>query len=462
MQRIVLFLTTLLLLSFFDAEAQRRGSSTYESLLRQSDQPSAYSDHIIIPGSDSTSVVGITFRLEYDFIPFLRKRPNMESPSDSFEYFSPVQMSAEIYEGEARRSRRSNSPSGVSIFRETWSDTVWVKTFEDTRSRFDHVQGFMHTELEPGNYHYQLQLARGGSEREQPSQVRSFVIPGSDIDEKNEFILLSNFDMGDNTADATLLNYASNVLYGQDYTLLFKLPDSNPVSDRYRLEIRMGDEDNDQGEVVFSETVAGNQIFNVSSSSLTGDKEEIRLTLQKDSDGQSYAFITVPNSEFQNAEYTLTVRDTESDNTIAQKTIRSRWIDMPVSLYSLDVSIDMLRFIIDESELKEINSGSSSEREQKFREFWTERDPSPETEFNELMTEYYSRIDYAYQNFSSFQTPGYDTDRGKSYILYGPPSNIDRQLLPNQPTREIWEYPNRELVFEAVDGLGEFRLISES
>jgi len=79
-----------------------------------------------------------------------------------------------------------------------------------------------------------------------------------------------------------------------------------------------------------------------------------------------------------------------------------------------------------------------------------------------LMAEYYQRIDYSYQNFSSLQVPGYESDRGRAYILYGPPNNIDRRLLPNQPTREIWEYPNRELIFEATSGLGDFKLISES
>ncbi len=387
----------------------------------------------------------------------------MDAPDNTYEYFSPVRMGLEIYEGEARQGRRSNTPSGISIFRDTWSDTVWVETFEDTRSRFNHVQGFMNTELQPGTYHYQLQLARGGSERERPSQVRTIVIPEVGSTEKTEILLLNELTSGSNHAEATLLNYGSNVLYGQNYTLLVRLPqNANGTPNRYKVNIQKSGETQSDSAPVFSESISTDQIITAGSSELFQQNDEIKLRLNPGDNGTQYAFIRVPNSEFENSGYKISFVDTESDSTFAERTVQSRWIDMPVSLYSLDVSINMLRFILSDRELREMNSGSQAERERKFREFWAQRDPTPDTEYNELMAEYYRRIDFSFQNFSSLQTPGYDTDRGKAYILYGPPVSIDRRLLPNQPTREIWEYPNRELIFEAVSGLGDFRLISNS
>ena len=135
---------------------------------------------------------------------------------------------------------------------------------------------------------------------------------------------------------------------------------------------------------------------------------------------------------------------------------------MPTSLYNIDVAVDMLRFILPENERRELASGSAADKERKFRQFWAERDPTPETEFNELMAEYYRRIDYAYKNFSSLQVPGYDTDQGQTYILYGPPLSVERRLPPNSPAREVWEYPGRTLIFEATTGFGDFKLISDS
>jgi GWxTD domain-containing protein len=117
---------------------------------------------------------------------------------------------------------------------------------------------------------------------------------------------------------------------------------------------------------------------------------------------------------------------------------------------------------VSDSELERIDSGSDAEKERKFRQFWAQRDPTPDTEFNELMSEYYERIDYAYREFSSMQEPGYESDRGQAYILYGPPTDVERRFPTNAPTREVWEYPNRTLIFEATSGFGDFRLVSES
>jgi len=132
-----------------------------------------------------------------------------------------------------------------------------------------------------------------------------------------------------------------------------------------------------------------------------------------------------------------------------------------VSLLNLNIAIDMLRFMVSDKKIEEIKSGSSAEKERKFREFWKERDPTPDTEFNELMTEYYDRIDYAYREFTTPQNPGFETDRGKAYILYGPPNEKERRLPTDAPAREIWYYDNRTLVFEATTGFGDFKLVAE-
>src|SRR5690625_5707305 len=106
---------------------------------------------------------------------------------------------------------------------------------------------------------------------------------------------------------------------------------------------------------------------------------------------------------------------------------------MPTSLYNIDVAVDMLRFILAENERRELASGSAADKERKFRQFWAERDPTPETEFNELMAEYYRRIDYAYKNFSSLQVPGDETDQGQTYILYVRTVRVGRRSAPTAP-----------------------------
>jgi GWxTD domain-containing protein len=120
----------------------------------------------------------------------------------------------------------------------------------------------------------------------------------------------------------------------------------------------------------------------------------------------------------------------------------------------------MLKYILSKNELERIKRGSEEERERKFREFWEQRDPTPNTVYNELMAEYYRRIDYAFKEFGSQENPmGHENDQGEVYIKYGPPNEKERIFPPNGKTREIWKYSDRTFVFEASTGFGDFVLV---
>lgn len=451
---------------------QRRGSA-YQALLVRTDRPHAYFDHITFPAGDGTSQFAFLFRLDYDSVPFLKTNSKVEAPSPDAEYYSTIQIGVEIFEGPVSRSRNSsNIPT--SIFRDNWQDTLWVNSFEKTKSRTDYVQGLVTTELDAGEYHYELQLpgqnmpavsgnrSRGRMPGNMPSTRRNVIIPGDDGAEQPDFILLKSFQTDERSFSATFLNYGDNVLYGQDYSVLIRIPSGEDASSLnlniYRLT---GGANADSEELRHSQQISSGNIVQLSNISLKHSNDEIGLQANISDEGTTYAYIQIPNNNFENSIYKLVLENNNSDEILGEKRIQSQWLDMPVSLYNLDVAIDMLRFIVSDEKLNEINSGSDSARERKFREFWAERDPTQDTEFNELMTEYYKRIDYAYNEFSSLQVPGFNTDQGRAYILYGPPNQVDRRMPTNGPTREIWEYPNKTLIFEATTGFGDFKLISE-
>lgn len=463
------YLTLLFLLLFFFkpaiSEAQQRDvqqrGTTYESLLQRSDQPSSYISHVILPDQDGSATVSVMFRLDYDLIPFLRVRPEITEAPEEAEYFAPIQMGLEIYEGSHRRSRRS-SQQERSVYRDSYQDTIYVDSFDDTQSRLDHVQGFVSTELQPGEYNYELQLRRAQSTREQSSTRRNINVPDYDTLSYAGMILLSDFQQHDDTRTGSFLNYGENVLYGSDYELLVMLPD-NPDETEYQFSVhrmQSGTSNETESEHTYRTTLSAENIFRGSDFSLLKSETDVSFRMNESDEGIRFGILSVPNSEFENARYRLQIKNS-GNKVIAERIVNSRWLDMPVSLLNIDVAINMLRFIVSDNELRELRSGSAADKERKFREFWEQRDPTPDTEFNELMTEYYNRIDYAYRNYSSLQTPGYESDRGKAYILYGEPDNIERRLPTDQPTTEVWEYPNRTLVFEATTGFGDFRLVSE-
>lgn len=456
-------LLTALLLSFTvmipRADAQRRGEITYQSLLQRADQPAAYINHILLPGEGDENQVFVTFRLDYDFIPFLKAQPNMDTPTPEAEYYAPVRMGVEIFEGKASRSGRSSSDA-LSVFRENLQDTVWVDTYEQTKSRYDYTQGFLSASLDPGDYHYELQLSRAGSVREQSSNRRNFSMPDFSDTDSTTFILLDTHSISDDTFTASLLNYGSEVLYGQDYSLLMMIPDAEKSYTLSLLQLTAGNEDRD---TVYTKKLTAEDFVYLDAFKLNNNETaDLSLTGTISQNGHPFAVVSIPNQEFENASYRIQLQQDGQEKPVHTRRINSQWLDMPVSLFNLDIAIEMMKYIMDENQLNRMRSGSATEKEEKFREFWKQRDPTPDTEFNELMAEYYSRIDYAYKNFSSLQTPGFETDQGRAYILYGPPINIERRLPADAPTREVWEYNNRTLIFEATTGFGDFRLISQS
>jgi len=131
-------------------------------------------------------------------------------------------------------------------------------------------------------------------------------------------------------------------------------------------------------------------------------------------------------------------------------------------IQDIDKAIEQLEYIATWEEISKMREAKTHEEKVRlFNEFWKRYDPSPGTEENELQLEYYSRIEYANQNFSSY-VEGWRTDMGRIFVKYGMPDVIERQPpMMNQRPYEIWEYQqhNLRLIFVDVSGFGNYRLL---
>jgi GWxTD domain-containing protein len=131
---------------------------------------------------------------------------------------------------------------------------------------------------------------------------------------------------------------------------------------------------------------------------------------------------------------------------------RVTWPSHPFSLMDPDLAVDALRHIAKESEIDGMLSGSAERRAAAFYRFWRERSPDTTTAYNQAMAEYYYRVDDAMRKFSTArENDGYKTDRGRIYILYGPPPKSDRILQPNSGPKEIWFYEKLHRRFIFID-----------
>ncbi len=138
------------------------------------------------------------------------------------------------------------------------------------------------------------------------------------------------------------------------------------------------------------------------------------------------------------------------------------WPEMPPSLRDLQYALNALRYVTTRKELDSLSRGSDVEKRRKFEAFWAARDQTPATAYNEVMTEYYTRVDHAALTFSTLREPdGSKTDRGRVYILFGPPATTERKLDPTGYV-EVWSYPNIGKRFFFLDEAktGEYHLTS--
>ena len=98
-----------------------------------------------------------------------------------------------------------------------------------------------------------------------------------------------------------------------------------------------------------------------------------------------------------------------------------------------------VRWIITDEERETFKRLSNDEERDNFIEqFWLRRDPTPDTVENEYKEEHYRRITYANEHFAAGK-PGWKTDRGRIYIMFGPPDQID-----SHPSGGMYERPIEE------------------
>ena len=121
-----------------------------------------------------------------------------------------------------------------------------------------------------------------------------------------------------------------------------------------------------------------------------------------------------------------------------------------------------VRWIITDEERQTFKRLSNDEeRDQFIEQFWLRRDPTPDTVENEFKEEHYRRIAYANEHYAS-GIPGWRTDRGRMYIMYGPPDEIDAHPSGGEYNRPMEEgggttttYPFEDWRYRYIDGIGQ-------
>jgi GWxTD domain-containing protein len=127
-----------------------------------------------------------------------------------------------------------------------------------------------------------------------------------------------------------------------------------------------------------------------------------------------------------------------------------KWIDEDVAYIITDEEKDAFKSL-----------NNDEEREVFIEDFWRRRNPDPRSSYNSFREEHYRRIAYANDHFHS-GVPGWKTDRGRVYIMYGPPDQLESRPTGGTYDRPTYEgggtttvFPYEKWWYRHIDGLGD-------
>ncbi len=170
------------------------------------------------------------------------------------------------------------------------------------------------------------------------------------------------------------------------------------------------------------------------------------------SSGQSVSSPTTQPQKRETVARPMTEREKKKQEQKLQKELETPWKNW--------LNQEVVYIITDQEKKAFLALKTDEEREQFVEQFWLRRDPTPDTEENEYKEEIYRRIAYANEHFAS-GIPGWKTDRGRIYIEYGPPDEIDSHPSGGTYERPYEEgggttstYPFEDWTYRYIEGVG--------
>ncbi len=145
-----------------------------------------------------------------------------------------------------------------------------------------------------------------------------------------------------------------------------------------------------------------------------------------------------------------------------QKKQQKRNLNVELSkTYKKWLNEDVVWIITDQERAAFKQLSNDEERDNFIEAFWQRRDPTPDTEENEYKEEHYRRIAYANEHYAA-GIPGWKSDRGRIYIVYGPPDENDSHPSGGTYERPMEEgggetstFPFEQWRYRYIEGIGQ-------
>ena len=323
---------------------------------------------------------------------------------------------------------------GKQIGREVWQDSIVVKDYSSTNSIEENKTLMISYFIPSGKYKVIASLLDFDTKNSSENTIK-FNLSNYD---KNQYLhepILLNKSIGNWGFGDGLIPAVHGRTFEIDEGLTFYIS-GKVLPDKYTLNTRFI---NNKEKVLFEKTITDTSLAGIFMHTINLPKEHI--------EGIGINIKT----------------ELVQDQYISEKTKKIIISKPGIShlISNLDDALHQMRYILDSEERQEIKKVSANKKEALFKKLWKHRDPTPDTEVNELMNEYYKRVAYSNIHFESF-IDGWETDRGMIYIIFGPPDDIDRFMAQQrQEPFETWQYYRIQESFTFIgDNFGHYSLTS--
>jgi GWxTD domain-containing protein len=392
------------------------------------------SEIISIPRIDGDFSVYFTYRMPYKFLVFERE-------DESFR--AGFQVIVEI-----------SDDSSNLVVRDIKDSRVSVNNFEATNDKNLFLQDYLTFKLKPGEYKIDALISDLNSTEELPLKLEKLKLSASEDKKVQSPVVIRAQEINCKDRKAFLLaNSGGSIPFSNDvYNLIV------PVRDTSVEYLTINIENNDEN--VFSGNIDESYIIPIGITMC-----ENKLAVTSDSANvlfRNFIFRNV-NAKLYEGEVVLKVSNEEKEIDEEYNT-QVIWFNKPFSLRDPEKAIEFLSYIESDSVVSLMLDEDESDYPKILNDYWKKFDPTPETAYNEIMVEYYNRVDFAMKEFRGIsKDDGAKTDRGIIYIKFGKPDKIIRSSNPEGQIIEIWTYLNPERKFSFVDkkGTGNFTLIEE-
>jgi len=356
------------------------------------------------------------------------------------------------FEAEFRIQIEIKDDDGKLIARDIKDSKLTVGSFEATNNPELLLQDYLGFKVKPDKYIVSATIFDRKSAGERPLRPTQVDLDTSQqMKILHPIVVLSEEVICDSANSTVLANAGGKIPFSnEDYNLIIPIIDTSVTNLEFSLE--------NNNEIVLEDTIDESI---VSKLDIVKCEDYLLLTESTDSILTRSFVINNINKKLNEGELVLKIRNEDKDLDEEIK-LNVVWFKKPLTLYDPEKAIELLTYFESESVVDELLSEDEDEYPKVLQNYWKKFDPTPETSFNEIMDEYYTRADYAIREFSSItNNNGAKSDRGMVYIKFGKPDKIDRTSNSQGQVIELWTYNGSQNKFTFIDkiGTGNFTLI---